>query len=213
MNEASQAIADTCLPVKFTESEKSHFWSKVEKTDGCWLWKAGKQSRGYGMYYLRQKLMGAHRVSWMMANEKLIPRGMQICHHCDNPQCCRPDHLFIGTCQDNADDKCRKGRQAKGDSQGLRKHPGLAARGDRHGSVTHPESIPRGDNHHSRRNPERMARGERNASSILTEADVQEIRRLGHQFKMRHRDIAAIYKCTRRTIGHILCGKTWRHVA
>ena len=80
------------------------FWSHVEKTDGCWLWKGGGDR--YGIFDKR----GAHRVSWKLANGKSIPKGMEVCHHCDNGLCVRPDHLFLGTQSDNLIDCSKKGR-------------------------------------------------------------------------------------------------------
>ena len=90
------------------------FWSKVEKTDGCWLWKSTKIPNGYGQMhfghkYLRKPML-AHRVSWILHNKTNIPDGLFVCHHCDNPPCVRPDHLFAGTRSDNMLDCSKKGR-------------------------------------------------------------------------------------------------------
>lgn len=97
------------------------FWLVVEKTDGCWLWRACTIPDGYGMF--RDKL--AHRTSWEMENGP-IPPGMHVCHHCDNPPCVRPDHLFLGTASDNMQDRNAKGRHysTKGEGNG---HAKLAA--------------------------------------------------------------------------------------
>lgn len=211
MNEALPIQADICPEVNFTDKERNHFWSKVQKSNDCWLWQGGKPGRKYGQYFLRQKRVGTHRVAWMMSRNRGIPQGMFICHHCDNPQCVRPEHLFLGTAQDNSDDKCKKGRQAKGDTQGLRKHPGTAARGLRHGWHTHPESVPRGDNHHSRKRPERMARGEGHGLAKFTNDDILEIRQL-RKDGMLLRLIAERFKCSRPCIGFIIKGRTWSHV-
>ena len=87
------------------------FWDKVEKTDGCWNWKANK-ANGYGHFSLYGKKIKAHRYSWIMKYGE-IPAGMLICHHCDNKACVNPDHLFIGTQSDNLKDCVRKGRKPK----------------------------------------------------------------------------------------------------
>ena len=90
------------------------FWSKVEKSPGCWLWKAAVAS-GYGTFRRPDgSMIGAHRMSYILAHG-MIPDGLQVLHKCDNKLCVRPDHLFLGTQQDNMDDMIAKGRQARGD--------------------------------------------------------------------------------------------------
>lgn len=90
--------------------EKYRFWSKVEKTaDGCWLWRGEIGRRGYGLIGVGYKKRYAHRVSYEMHYGE-IPRGLLVCHTCDNKPCVRPDHLFSGTAGDNARDASIKGR-------------------------------------------------------------------------------------------------------
>src|SRR5690348_7112088 len=92
------------------------FWSKVEKTDGCWIWRGTMNGVGYGVFWLpmgkprnANSRVYAHRLSYEM-HEGKIPDGMFICHRCDNPACVNPDHLFLGTQSDNMTDCSRKGR-------------------------------------------------------------------------------------------------------
>ena len=90
------------------------FWSRVEFTDGCWLWTGTTvdKERPYGSIWAYGKYELAHRVSWRLHYGE-IPEGRHVCHHCDNPRCVRPDHLFVGTNQENMLDASRKGRLPK----------------------------------------------------------------------------------------------------
>lgn len=88
----------------------ARFWAKVDRTgDGCWEWTAHRDRAGYGRINVGQVPALAHRLSWWLTNGA-IPDGLFVCHHCDNPPCVRPDHLFLGTPRDNNDDKLAKGR-------------------------------------------------------------------------------------------------------
>jgi len=90
------------------------FWSKVDKSGDCWLWRAAVAS-GYGTFRGPDgHMIGAHRMSYLLSHGE-IPEGLQVLHTCDNKLCVRPDHLFLGTQQDNMDDMIQKGRQALGD--------------------------------------------------------------------------------------------------
>lgn len=86
------------------------FWSKVLNTSTCWLWVGSIGKNGYGIFSLRYKNVYAHRVAWVSMYGD-IPEGMCVLHRCDNPRCCRPAHLFLGTHADNARDRERKGRR------------------------------------------------------------------------------------------------------
>ena len=85
---------------------------------GCWLWTAGKRgSLNYGGFTLDGRESLAHRVSWRIFRGK-VPEGAHVLHRCDIPNCCRPDHLFLGTHSDNMRDMTRKGRSPAGEANG-----------------------------------------------------------------------------------------------
>jgi hypothetical protein len=115
-----------------TRPIEERFWEKVsidDSNDGCWEWtKLSRDDFGYGLFLLvGHKNERAHRVAWRLTNGP-IPSGMKILHSCDNPPCCRPGHLFIGTDLDNARDRDRKGRGVilKGDQCKQTKVPDAA---------------------------------------------------------------------------------------
>lgn len=89
---------------------QKRFWEKVNKTDHCWEWTGGT-SRGYGQIHNNKKkgMMYCHRLSWEI-HYGFIPQHLCVLHHCDNPLCVRPTHLFLGTQKDNAIDMVKKGR-------------------------------------------------------------------------------------------------------
>ena len=85
------------------------FWRYVAKSDGCWEWTRGVNSKGYGRINHQGKNMLTHRYSWDLHNGP-IPVGLYVLHHCDNRRCVRPDHLFLGDAGDNARDMAQKER-------------------------------------------------------------------------------------------------------
>ncbi len=90
--------------------ECTRLWYRVEmKESGCWEWQGAKRTTGYGNIKYLGKWYGCHQLAYSLAVGP-IPGGLHVLHHCDNPPCCNPEHLFVGTNTDNIKDRMVKDR-------------------------------------------------------------------------------------------------------
>ena len=173
------------------------FWWQVDKSggmDACWHWTRNCGSIGfksYGQYYLDGKKVYTHALAYRLTNGEIPPR-MEVCHTCDTPWCCNPKHLYMGTHQQNMQDRSRKGRG--GGSLG-------AKTGIRNPIVDFPV-----------REPNR-ASGSRNAHSKLTEDQVRRIRIRYAEGNISQRALAKEYGVNPAQIGFIVRWQVWQHVA
>jgi hypothetical protein len=94
----------------------ARFWSRVDKAGGstaCWPWTGARSSkrpgRNHGMLSIGGRSVVASRVAWELARGA-IPEGLCVLHRCDNPPCCNPGHLYLGTNADNVADRCARRR-------------------------------------------------------------------------------------------------------
>ncbi len=96
-------ISDPTLPERF--------WRNVEikEVDDCWEWTSHKNKNGRGRFEIKRKFIMAPRIAWTLTNGE-IRDGLCVCHSCDNPGCCNPKHLWLGTYRDNAMDMIKKNR-------------------------------------------------------------------------------------------------------
>ena len=171
---------------QFNEADIRRFWENVDQKmpDDCWVWKLAVRTGGYGSFKCSGRGLIASRVAYYLFYHA-DPSDKMVCHTCDFPNCCNPYHLFLGTALDNSQDAQNKGRLKHGE-------------GDRHGSKTHPE---------------KWYRGEQSAASKLTEEQVLEIRRAYKVEFVTQQQLADRYGTKRETIGRIIRGDNWLHVA
>ncbi len=172
----------------------TRFWDKVSKTDGCWLWNGMRTHSGYGRFRIGGKICRAHRIAWELVYGT-IPEGIFVLHKCDNRVCVNPEHLFLGSHNDNMKDMVKKNRQATGMQSGHYTHPERTARGIRSGRYTHPE---------------RTARGEGHGRAKLTWDQVNTIRATDVSRYGTQSELAREYRVTPSQIWFIRSGRQWK---
>lgn len=112
------------------------FMSHVDKAgpDGCWIWTAGCDGKGYGLFHVGSRTDGTNRkvLSHRFAYEAFVgdPTDQCVCHHCDNPPCVNPEHLFNGSLSDNSVDMVAKGRHKAPRKLSEADHRAIAASSD-----------------------------------------------------------------------------------
>lgn len=106
--------AENPRPRKRRPTVEERLWSRVEKMpSGCWEWQGYRMPLGYGQIGVRKKVVLTHRLAWELIHGPTSD-GLVVRHKCDNPPCCNPDHLELGTQQDNVNDAIERNRIAVG---------------------------------------------------------------------------------------------------
>lgn len=220
--------------VYYRQSLAERFYSHIviNKITGCWDWDGPPGKNGYGTFALtRTNHKSAHKVSYLLTHNS-IPEGLNVLHTCDNKICVRPDHLFLGTQQDNVDDMIEKGRAnyVRGSDSGaakLMEQDVLTIRqmADNGIQLRAIASIYNVDNstisgivkgkywsHVGGPTQKSMkARGEKSGLSKLTEENVVSIHTM-NKAGINPQIIAEFYNVNKLTINNILRGNTWKHV-
>ena len=101
----------THISIPIVEGDAERFWSRVTKSDGCWVYGTSRYSfyQSFKVFSAPMVSVKAHRYAYVL-HYGPIPEGLQVMHSCDNPPCVNPAHLRVGTAKDNALDKVAKGR-------------------------------------------------------------------------------------------------------
>ena len=189
------------------KSDEERFWEKVDKSGECWKWTAATTKFGHGICFVKGEQVSAHRISYEWAYGP-IPDGLSVLHHCDNPACINPEHLFLGTQTDNMRDMRDKGRS------GVWTKPDKLARGEKHWQHTKPERAARGDRHGTHTHPERVLRGEEHGCSKLTWALVRMIRELFRNRKTSATattmELAQQFSVSKTTITNVVYNHSWK---
>ena len=141
-------LADSGEIFLLPDAQLERWNSKIQKGErgACWVWIGGRGENGYGHFWCSGRTRLSHRIAYRIYKGP-IPDGMLVCHSCDNPPCVNPAHLWLGTHDDNIQDKINKGRQATGDI------------------ITSRRISPRGNNHWKHRMP-----------ALITAENADEIR-------------------------------------
>lgn len=190
-------------------SVEIRFWDSVNKKGPihptlktrCWIWTACKTTNGYGQFHAIGEYR-AHRVAHRLFLGDIPPTAL-VLHKCDNRVCVNPEHLFLGTPQDNSDDMIKKSRHTG---------PNNPATGDHHGTKTHPESILRGDRHWSMVHPDKIVKGENHGMAKLTEESIKYIRSKFIQGETTYKELGRMFGVTKAHIRDIIQRKCWKHL-
>jgi len=178
-----------------TENERElslmvRVWAKILPVEsGCWEWQGSTDISGYARISYKNQPELVSRILLSKIVKKELTRLEYACHKCDNPRCCNPAHLFLGTPKDNTDDMMKKRRHICFINPNKMREVGLRMK----------KFLPRFE-------------GESHPQAKLTEKEVLEIRTMYVPRKVTLKSIARIYKIDYTTVSDIIRRKIWTHI-
>lgn len=147
-----------------TVEERLLLHTAEDSETGCWNCDYSDSEKEYATITIENRQWYAHRVAYWLWVGELI-KGLWVCHTCDNCRCINPEHLWLGTQQEDMADMVRKGRSTLGNRNPARMYPERVSRGGRHSKIMK-ERAARGSTHGLRKHPERASRGEAHSKAI-----------------------------------------------
>lgn len=205
------------MPSEYKPGYAARFWARVDTSDPsvCWEWTGLRNAGTYGVVRIDKRQYMAHRVAWELATGETLERSTMVLHHCDNPPCINPAHLFTGDQSANMADMAAKGRRkgkGGGPTHWTKTRPEKLARGDAHWTRRLPECLARGDRNGSRLHPDKRYRGEQNGFSKLTAEQVLEMRSTYAAKEATQVELAARFGIKQAHVSAIVLRKVWRHL-
>jgi hypothetical protein len=183
-----------------TPQEVERFLDKLAPIPetGCFIYTGVANKDGYGIVTLTREgqkaQWRAHRIAYVMWKGEQ-PGDLLVCHKCDIRLCCSPNHLFLGSHDDNQKDMAAKGR---------------AAKGERHSSRTHPERVPKGERHHAYGSNPRV-QGERHGKAKLTANIVRQLRKVFPLIR-NYAELGRKFGISERQARRIIRRERWKHI-
>jgi len=223
------------MKFEFDNNFIKRFWDKIDvrENDICWNWKLSKNAGGYGRVRYKNSMTVSNRIAYAIMYGD-IPEGLCVLHKCDNPACCNPKHLFVGTQKENVLDMERKGRSnhprgsdlnssilTENDvlkirdlySKGEFTHLEIAKTFNVSDSTVHNIVTGKTWNHIGGKRTYVGKGGKKTRGNAkLNTSNVKEIKKMLKDKRLKNEEIGRLFNVSHRTISSIRSGHTWSDV-